>query len=69
MTKPLRSDAEAEDELHAAAIWYEQQRRGLGRSFLAAVNQSIREIEDTPDRWPFASGIPESIGVRRHHVR
>ena len=37
MTKPLRFDDEAAEELQVAASWYEQRRRGLGGELLAAV--------------------------------
>ena len=37
MTKPVRTEPEAVEELHEAARWYEKRRRGLGLEFLAAI--------------------------------
>lgn len=34
MTKPLRIEAEAEEEIAQAQDWYEQQRVGLGAEFV-----------------------------------
>ena len=41
MSKPLRVDREAEEELHAAASWYEGQRPGLGHELLNAVDETM----------------------------
>jgi toxin ParE1/3/4 len=69
MSKPLRIDAEAHEELWAAISWYEQQRVGLGREFLAAVDRTYDQIDESPRTWPLAPGIPEHLGVRRQLVR
>ena len=42
---------EAEAELIEAAQFYGQRVAGLGAEFLAAVDESVRGIEEAPDRW------------------
>lgn len=69
MRKPLRVEPEAEDELREAAVWYERQRAGLGRDFIAAVDAALRDVQDDPRRSSLAPLIPEELGVRRHFVR
>jgi len=34
VTKPVRFDGDAEDELAAAVAWYQSQRQGLGLDLL-----------------------------------
>lgn len=43
---------EAELELVDAALWYEDQRPGLGLEFEAEVRRSIDVILEAPNRWP-----------------
>lgn len=38
----------AEEELASAALWYEEQRKGLGSQFLTAVEASIEAVKRTP---------------------
>jgi toxin ParE1/3/4 len=40
--------AEAREDVIEAFRWYEAERRGLGKVFRAALNQSIRRIRRTP---------------------
>lgn len=42
MTLPVAVHAEAAAELEAAALWYDDQRDGLGLQFLAAVDRTIQ---------------------------
>ena len=42
----------AGNELCDAAVWYEQQRAGLGDEFLDEVDLAITAILELPDRWP-----------------
>ena len=44
MTGPVTLHAEATAELEAAALWYDDQRDGLGLQFLAAVDRTIQQI-------------------------
>ena len=41
----MNIDFEAREELLAAAIWYEEQRPGLGDQLLAAVNETLERID------------------------
>lgn len=65
MSKSLRIDDEAEDELAAAAFWYEQQRSGLGREFLRAIDTTIATIEAMPLIAALAPSVPQELGVQR----
>jgi len=46
----VRPDAEA--DIAAAYDWYEEQREGLGREFLAEVSAVIDEVQSEPLRFP-----------------
>src|SRR5262249_39500874 len=62
----LRILREAEDEVEAAAAWYERQRAGLGDDFLAAVADGMRDIERLPQGVsPATPAVPGREG-RRH---
>ena len=49
-----------ENDLTAAALYYEQQRNGLGAEFLDASEQAVEIVAAAPRRWPARSG-----GIRR----
>jgi toxin ParE1/3/4 len=63
--KPIVFDSEANDELHAAASYYEEQRTGLGDEFMAEVQQAVERIGQTPQAFP----THESSGVRKCVLR
>ena len=42
----------AEQDINAAAIWYEHEGKGLGRRFLDAVATAIERIESNPQQFP-----------------
>lgn len=46
----LRSIAEL--DVAEAALWYEQQRPGLGDGFLAGVRESLTRIGEHPEAYP-----------------
>ena len=55
---------EADAEVEAAALWYDERRPGLGGEFLAEVTAVLQRIEAAPHsfpRWPGASGRAEPI--------
>lgn len=54
---------EFENDLTAAAVYYEQQRAGLGAEFLDEAEQAVETILSAPQRWPVRVG-----GVRRYLV-
>jgi hypothetical protein len=62
VTKPWRVHEEAEEELEAAGLWYESQRKGLGLEFYDAVRQARAHAEAFP-----LTGPP--LGERARRVR
>lgn len=52
-----------ETELTDAALYYEQQRAGLGAEFLDTTERAIEAVVSAPHRWPIRIG-----GVRRYLV-
>jgi plasmid stabilization system protein ParE len=61
--KSVTFDSEAEDELRAAASYYENQRAGLGDDFVAEVEQGVQRILQMPQAFPLhsASGLRKCI--------
>lgn len=43
---------EAEDDMEEAAIWYEQQKPGLGQEFLELVQGQCGILEQPPEIYP-----------------
>lgn len=66
MTKPVRFDDEAADELEMAAQWYEARRTNLGFDFLTVVRDGLERIADRPQTWPLARDVPNELGVLAH---
>ena len=48
----VRFHPEAVAELEEAALFYEQQREGLGGRFVVAIEAALLSIQDAPKRWP-----------------
>ena len=69
MTKPLRFDDEAAEELDASADWYEARRRNLGIDFLRVVREALERIADNPQTWPLVRDVPARLNVRRFLLR
>lgn len=65
MSKPVRFDHEAIDELEAAHDWYERQLPGLGDELLAEVDVCIARIELAPRSFGLAPLVARSLGVRK----
>ncbi len=65
MTRRVRIEPEAAAELAEAALWYENQRVGLGSEFLDSVDLALSRL----DRWPHAGvaipDLPVELEVRR----
>jgi len=53
---PLSLRAQARAEIQEAFEWYEDQRPGLGREFLAAVRARLADIEEAPARYSKVRG-------------
>jgi hypothetical protein len=45
------SHPEADEELEAAALWYEERQPGLGEIFLDQFENTLRRILSEPERW------------------
>lgn len=65
MTLPVAVHAEAAAELEAAALWYDDQRDGLGRQFLAAVDRTIQHARAWPHTGVPIEGLSADLTVRR----
>ncbi len=63
---PVRIAPEAEEELGAAALWYEAKRRGLGADLIAAIDEALERVSENPLASPiWRPGMP----FRRHGIR
>lgn len=69
MTKPVRFDREAEEELAAAVDWYESQRHGLGLDLLEVIEDAISRIGKAPLQFPLLPSIPSELGARTCSVK
>ena len=54
--RKYRFDRAARADLRQAALWYEEQRDGLGIRFAAEVSRAIELILRAPERWPVRQG-------------
>lgn len=69
MTRIVRLEDEASEELADAATWYEQQHHGLSERFLAAVESSLALVGDWPEAAPLVNGFRDNTAVRSTVVR
>jgi plasmid stabilization system protein ParE len=53
VTRTLIVRAEAEADLAASRLWYEEQHKGLGASFIAEVDATFRRVEANPAAFAF----------------
>ena len=63
MTWPIAVHPLAEEELNEAAAYYEARSRGLGVTFLSAVETTLDRIATHPE-----AGIPVTKAIRRKIV-
>jgi toxin ParE2 len=59
------SHPEADQELEAAALWYEERQPGLGHDFLAEFESTLRRIEAEPERWGRIRGDNRKLNFHR----
>ena len=52
----LELHPEARAELRSAALWYDEQRPGLGDEFIAEVSAALDRIGDAPESYPASPG-------------
>jgi plasmid stabilization system protein ParE len=50
--KTVKFHPEAESEMNAAAVYYEEQQPGLGRRFLGSVQDAVNHIVANPNLYP-----------------
>ncbi|MGH7989143.1 MAG: type II toxin-antitoxin system RelE/ParE family toxin [Limisphaerales bacterium] len=59
------SHPEADDELEAAARWYEERQPGLGDAFLDEFERALRRIVAEPERWRKIRGDNRKLNFHR----
>jgi plasmid stabilization system protein ParE len=69
MSKPIRVDLDAEEEITVALDWCEAQRHGLGREFLTDFREAIHSLRKPGPECRPALGIPAALKVRRKLLR
>lgn len=55
----------AQQELIEAALWYDEQRPGLGDEFIDTVVARVNDLRDDPQRFPTAYGDVQQAILRR----
>jgi toxin ParE1/3/4 len=65
VTRALIVRAEAEADLAASRLWYEEQHEGLGTRFIAEVDATLRRIERNPLAFGFVRGKLRRALVQR----
>lgn len=65
LSKPLRTEEEADSELEEAIRHYEGQRPGLGAEFLAAVDEVLERIQMLPKIGAPIPRIPVDLAALR----
>ena len=63
--RKLVVDREAEEELAAAASWYDERRPGLGQELFVAVEEAFRLIRQFPEIGKRAPEVSKASGVRK----
>ena len=59
------SHPEADQELDAAALWYEERQPGLGEDFLDEFEGTPRRIVAQPQRWQVLRGDNRKLNFHR----
>lgn len=59
------SHPEADEELAAAAIWYEERQPGLGNDFLNEFERTLRRVVARPERWRNFRGDNRKLNFNR----
>jgi hypothetical protein len=56
---------EALAELRAAAIWYDEQRPGLGDELVERVSSTLTRVEEHPASFPVWTGTANAVPIRK----
>ena len=59
------SHPEADQELEAAALWYEERQRDLGNDFLDEFQRTLQRILADPKRWRKIQGDNRKLNFDR----
>ena len=59
------SHPEADEELEAAASWYEERQSGLGNAFLYQFERTLRRIVAEPEHWRKIQGENRKLNFPR----
>jgi len=59
------SHPEADEELEAAALWYEKRQLGLGDAFLDEFERTLRRLLAEPERWRKFRGDNRKLNFHR----
>jgi plasmid stabilization system protein ParE len=59
------SHPEADEELQAAAFWYEERQPGLGDDFLDQFERTLLRIVNDPERWRKILGDSRKLNFHR----
>jgi hypothetical protein len=65
MTKHVRVDVEAEEEIARAIDRYENEREGLGAEFFDVLSAAMATLEAPGPECGPVIGLPRELGVRR----
>lgn len=65
MTLPIEFSAKAEEELDAAATWFNEQRPGLGPEFVESVDDVLAVVSDWPRSGVLVDEVSRELEVRR----
>lgn len=55
----------AKTEFEDAAVWYDEQRHGLGEEFIVEIEQSLASAAASPHRYPIVFGDVRRTVARR----
>ena len=59
------SHPEADQELEAAALWYEERQPDLGHAFIDEFERTLRRIIAEPERWRRMRGDNHKLNFHR----
>ncbi len=59
------SHPEADQELEAGALWYEERQPGLGDDFVDEFERTLRRIMVEPERWRIIRGDNRKLNFHR----
>ena len=65
MKRVFRPEPEASAELEDAAVWYDNQRPGLGVEFADAVDAALERIARWPQIGRVIPGVADDVSARR----